>query len=189
MNIHIFSCFLSRSQVKDLYLHPEMFSVSNGLLTPTLKSRRVDLRRVFSEQIAQMYTKSSVQTSHMITLSSDFLQNLSANLTRLANKPDATDKKLCSVIYEDRRRHISASHVGIQIVLGHLRSFRPDRYTPTLIHSSGTFGYIFKDLGTDELITTSSFSVSFIDVYESLKLNLLPFIHPDEMSVSSTVCK
>uniref|UniRef100_A0A8C0YIH4 Arachidonate--CoA ligase n=1 Tax=Cyprinus carpio carpio TaxID=630221 RepID=A0A8C0YIH4_CYPCA len=49
----------SFEQVKDLYLHPEMFSVSNGLLTPTLKSKRVDLRRVFSEQIAQMYSKSS----------------------------------------------------------------------------------------------------------------------------------
>uniref|UniRef100_A0A673JVU4 Arachidonate--CoA ligase n=1 Tax=Sinocyclocheilus rhinocerous TaxID=307959 RepID=A0A673JVU4_9TELE len=47
----------SFEQVKDFYLHPEMFSVSNGLLTPTLKSKRVDLRRVFSEQIAQMYKK------------------------------------------------------------------------------------------------------------------------------------
>ncbi|KAI4872017.1 hypothetical protein NFI96_018459 [Prochilodus magdalenae] len=49
----------SFEQVKDLYLHSEMFSVSNGLLTPTLKSRRVDLRRVFSEQIAQMYSKAA----------------------------------------------------------------------------------------------------------------------------------
>ncbi|XP_066499414.1 long-chain-fatty-acid--CoA ligase 1 [Hoplias malabaricus] len=46
----------SFEQVKDLYLHPEMFSISNGLLTPTLKSRRVDLRRVFSEQIQLMYS-------------------------------------------------------------------------------------------------------------------------------------
>uniref|UniRef100_A0A8C1TGU5 Arachidonate--CoA ligase n=1 Tax=Cyprinus carpio TaxID=7962 RepID=A0A8C1TGU5_CYPCA len=50
----------SFEQVKDFYLHPDMFSVSNGLLTPTLKSRRVDLRRVFSEEIARMYRKSSV---------------------------------------------------------------------------------------------------------------------------------
>uniref|UniRef100_A0A671M9I1 Arachidonate--CoA ligase n=1 Tax=Sinocyclocheilus anshuiensis TaxID=1608454 RepID=A0A671M9I1_9TELE len=50
----------SFEQVKDFYLHPEMFSVSNGLLTPTLKSKRVDLRRVFSEQIAQLYSKSSI---------------------------------------------------------------------------------------------------------------------------------
>ncbi|ROI74439.1 Long-chain-fatty-acid--CoA ligase 1 [Anabarilius grahami] len=50
----------SFEQVKDLYLHPEMFSVSNGLLTPTLKSKRVDLRRLFGEQIAQMYSKSSI---------------------------------------------------------------------------------------------------------------------------------
>ncbi|KAK1787060.1 hypothetical protein P4O66_017439 [Electrophorus voltai] len=44
----------SFEQVKDLYLHPEMFSVSNGLLTPTLKSKRVELRQVFREQIALM---------------------------------------------------------------------------------------------------------------------------------------
>uniref|UniRef100_A0A673JU25 Arachidonate--CoA ligase n=1 Tax=Sinocyclocheilus rhinocerous TaxID=307959 RepID=A0A673JU25_9TELE len=39
----------SFEQVKDFYLHPEMFSVSNGLLTPTLKSKRVDLRRSVNE--------------------------------------------------------------------------------------------------------------------------------------------
>uniref|UniRef100_A0A8C7MCB1 Arachidonate--CoA ligase n=1 Tax=Oncorhynchus kisutch TaxID=8019 RepID=A0A8C7MCB1_ONCKI len=33
-----------------------MFTVSNGLLTPTLKSRRVDIRRVFQEQITNMYS-------------------------------------------------------------------------------------------------------------------------------------
>uniref|UniRef100_A0A8C7MC96 Arachidonate--CoA ligase n=1 Tax=Oncorhynchus kisutch TaxID=8019 RepID=A0A8C7MC96_ONCKI len=45
----------SFEQLKDLHLHPEMFTVSNGLLTPTLKSRRVDIRRVFQEQITNMY--------------------------------------------------------------------------------------------------------------------------------------
>uniref|UniRef100_A0AAR2KEX5 Arachidonate--CoA ligase n=1 Tax=Pygocentrus nattereri TaxID=42514 RepID=A0AAR2KEX5_PYGNA len=48
---------LCQNPVKDLYLHPEMFSVSNGLLTPTLKSRRVELCKVFSEQIQRMYSK------------------------------------------------------------------------------------------------------------------------------------
>ncbi|MEQ2157405.1 hypothetical protein GOODEAATRI_001532 [Goodea atripinnis] len=42
-------------QVKDIYLHAEMFSVANGLLTPTLKSRRSDIRSVFQEQLANMY--------------------------------------------------------------------------------------------------------------------------------------
>ncbi|KAM6954221.1 long-chain-fatty-acid--CoA ligase 1 [Aplochiton taeniatus] len=50
----------SFEQVKDLYLHPEMFSVSNGLLTPTLKSRRVDIRRVFQEQIVNMYGQTAI---------------------------------------------------------------------------------------------------------------------------------
>lgn len=47
-------------QVKDIYLHPEMFSVANGLLTPTLKSRRTDIRRVFEEQISSMYSKTTI---------------------------------------------------------------------------------------------------------------------------------
>ncbi|XP_048837599.1 long-chain-fatty-acid--CoA ligase 1 [Brienomyrus brachyistius] len=50
----------SFEQVKDLHLHPEVFSVSNGLLTPTLKSRRADIRRFFHEQISQMYSKSPI---------------------------------------------------------------------------------------------------------------------------------
>ncbi|XP_062274286.1 long-chain-fatty-acid--CoA ligase 1 isoform X1 [Scomber scombrus] len=50
----------SFEQVKDLHLHPEMFSIANGLLTPTLKSRRADIRRVFQEQIENMYSKTSM---------------------------------------------------------------------------------------------------------------------------------
>uniref|UniRef100_A0A668AZH8 Arachidonate--CoA ligase n=1 Tax=Myripristis murdjan TaxID=586833 RepID=A0A668AZH8_9TELE len=49
----------SFEQVKDLHLHPEMFSIANGLLTPTLKSRRIDIRRVFQEQISRMYSKTA----------------------------------------------------------------------------------------------------------------------------------
>uniref|UniRef100_A0A7N6BGX5 Long-chain-fatty-acid--CoA ligase n=1 Tax=Anabas testudineus TaxID=64144 RepID=A0A7N6BGX5_ANATE len=51
---------MSFEQVKDIYLHPEMFSVANGLLTPTLKSRRTDIRRVFQEQISSMYSKTAI---------------------------------------------------------------------------------------------------------------------------------
>lgn len=47
-------------QVKDLHLHPEMFSVANGLLTPTLKSRRADICKFFQEQIASMYSKTPI---------------------------------------------------------------------------------------------------------------------------------
>uniref|UniRef100_A0A8C9WBA5 Arachidonate--CoA ligase n=1 Tax=Scleropages formosus TaxID=113540 RepID=A0A8C9WBA5_SCLFO len=50
----------SFEQVKDLHLHPEMFSVSNGLLTPTLKSRRADIRRFFHQQISHMYSKTPI---------------------------------------------------------------------------------------------------------------------------------
>lgn len=47
----------SFEQVKDLYLHPEMFSIANGLLTPTLKTRRTDICKVFKEQLSAMYNK------------------------------------------------------------------------------------------------------------------------------------
>ncbi|XP_028850987.1 long-chain-fatty-acid--CoA ligase 1 [Denticeps clupeoides] len=49
----------SFEQVKDIHLHPEPFSISNGLLTPTLKSRRADLRRFFQPQITLMYSKAA----------------------------------------------------------------------------------------------------------------------------------
>lgn len=42
-------------QVKDIYLHPELFAPENGLLTPTFKSKRLTLRDYFKDQIAQMY--------------------------------------------------------------------------------------------------------------------------------------
>ncbi|KFO89788.1 Long-chain-fatty-acid--CoA ligase 5 [Buceros rhinoceros silvestris] len=46
-------------QVKDLYIHTEMFSVENGLLTPTLKAKRAELVKIFQKQIEDLY--SSIQ--------------------------------------------------------------------------------------------------------------------------------
>ncbi|XP_008334994.1 long-chain-fatty-acid--CoA ligase 1 [Cynoglossus semilaevis] len=50
----------SFEQVKDIHLHPETFTIANGLLTPTLKSRRVEIRKFFEEQITTMYNKTGV---------------------------------------------------------------------------------------------------------------------------------
>jgi len=47
----------SFEQVKDIYLHPDVFSVQNGLLTPTLKSKRPELRTYFKPQLEDMYSK------------------------------------------------------------------------------------------------------------------------------------
>lgn len=44
-----------RTQVKDIYLHPDPFSVQNGLLTPTMKSKRPQLRAYFKPQIEDLY--------------------------------------------------------------------------------------------------------------------------------------
>ncbi|KAJ2945572.1 hypothetical protein O0L34_g394 [Tuta absoluta] len=42
-------------QVKDVYLHPDPFSVQNGLLTPTMKAKRPEIRNYFKPQIEDMY--------------------------------------------------------------------------------------------------------------------------------------
>ncbi|KFQ92261.1 Long-chain-fatty-acid--CoA ligase 5 [Nipponia nippon] len=46
----------SFEQVKDLYIHTEMFSVENGLLTPTLKAKRAELVKFFQKQIEDLYS-------------------------------------------------------------------------------------------------------------------------------------
>lgn len=49
----------SFEQVKDIYLHPDPFSVQNGLLTPTLKSKRPQLKKYFKPQLDDLYSKLS----------------------------------------------------------------------------------------------------------------------------------
>ncbi|XP_036156684.1 long-chain-fatty-acid--CoA ligase 1 isoform X4 [Myotis myotis] len=43
-------------QVKGLALHPELFSIENGLLTPTMKAKRPELRNYFRSQIDELYS-------------------------------------------------------------------------------------------------------------------------------------
>nr|XP_057928595.1 long-chain-fatty-acid--CoA ligase 1a isoform X2 [Doryrhamphus excisus] len=50
----------SFEQVRDIALHPEMFSVQNGLLTPTLKAKRVELLSYFRAQINELYANIKV---------------------------------------------------------------------------------------------------------------------------------
>lgn len=42
-------------QVKDIYLHPDPFSIQNGLLTPSLKMKRPQLKDYFKPQIEDLY--------------------------------------------------------------------------------------------------------------------------------------
>uniref|UniRef100_G3NHF0 Long-chain-fatty-acid--CoA ligase n=1 Tax=Gasterosteus aculeatus aculeatus TaxID=481459 RepID=G3NHF0_GASAC len=48
---------LCKNGVKDLYLHPEQFTIENGLLTPTLKAKRAELTALFQPQITTLYAK------------------------------------------------------------------------------------------------------------------------------------
>ncbi|XP_054422150.1 long-chain-fatty-acid--CoA ligase 1 isoform X3 [Pteronotus mesoamericanus] len=43
-------------QVKGIFLHSELFSVENGLLTPTMKAKRPELRNYFRAQIDELYS-------------------------------------------------------------------------------------------------------------------------------------
>uniref|UniRef100_A0A672HBI6 Long-chain-fatty-acid--CoA ligase n=1 Tax=Salarias fasciatus TaxID=181472 RepID=A0A672HBI6_SALFA len=45
----------SFEQVKDVHLHPEQFTIENGLLTPTLKAKRAELKLLFQPQIDKLY--------------------------------------------------------------------------------------------------------------------------------------
>ncbi|XP_069340125.1 long-chain-fatty-acid--CoA ligase 6 isoform X1 [Eulemur rufifrons] len=48
----------SFEQVKAIHIHCDMFSVQNGLLTPTLKAKRPELREYFKKQIEELYSTS-----------------------------------------------------------------------------------------------------------------------------------
>ncbi|XP_009079322.1 PREDICTED: long-chain-fatty-acid--CoA ligase 1 isoform X3 [Acanthisitta chloris] len=50
----------SFEQVKDIVLHAEMFSIENGLLTPTLKAKRPELRKYFQSQIDELYANAKM---------------------------------------------------------------------------------------------------------------------------------
>uniref|UniRef100_A0A6Q2YJD4 Arachidonate--CoA ligase n=1 Tax=Esox lucius TaxID=8010 RepID=A0A6Q2YJD4_ESOLU len=50
----------SFEQVKNICLHNEQFSIQNGLLTPTLKAKRPELKEFFKEKIEEMYENISI---------------------------------------------------------------------------------------------------------------------------------
>ncbi|TKS83101.1 Long-chain-fatty-acid--CoA ligase 6 [Collichthys lucidus] len=50
----------SFEQVKNIYIHNEMFSIENGLLTPTLKAKRPELKEFFKGKIDQLYSSISM---------------------------------------------------------------------------------------------------------------------------------
>ncbi|CAH2276984.1 long-chain-fatty-acid-- ligase 6 isoform X2 [Pelobates cultripes] len=50
----------SFEQVKAIHIHTDMFTVQNGLLTPTFKAKRPELRDFFKQEIQELYSSVSI---------------------------------------------------------------------------------------------------------------------------------
>lgn len=63
--IYFLSLFIQQAlfffvKVKNIYIHDEMFSIQNGLLTPTLKAKRPELKEFFKDKIEELYSSMSL---------------------------------------------------------------------------------------------------------------------------------
>ena len=44
-------------QIRNIYLHPEMFTIDNELATPTMKIKRLAVREYFKNEIVNLYAE------------------------------------------------------------------------------------------------------------------------------------
>ncbi|GMR32809.1 hypothetical protein PMAYCL1PPCAC_03004, partial [Pristionchus mayeri] len=47
----------SIEQVKDIFLSPELFSIENDLVTPTMKSKRPNIKKRYAKELTDMYSR------------------------------------------------------------------------------------------------------------------------------------
>lgn len=59
-NVEFSKALLFFFKVKNIYLHNEMFTIQNGLLTPTLKAKRPELKEFFKDKIEELYSSMSL---------------------------------------------------------------------------------------------------------------------------------
>ena len=52
-------------QIKNIYLHPEAFSIDNELATPTMKIKRLAIREYFKSTILSLYAEISNSKSKL----------------------------------------------------------------------------------------------------------------------------
>ena len=47
--------------MKGILLHPEMFSIENGFLTPTMKAKRSEIQKAFKDKLEKLYEEIDCQ--------------------------------------------------------------------------------------------------------------------------------
>lgn len=53
----VFTCAIFLLQVKAISLHKELFSVDNGFLTPTFKTKRPVVQKFFEKTLQELYAE------------------------------------------------------------------------------------------------------------------------------------
>jgi long-chain acyl-CoA synthetase len=56
---------MSYEKVKNIHLHSELFSLENGLATPTLKLKRINLRMYFQNIVANLYAEADAKKAKL----------------------------------------------------------------------------------------------------------------------------
>lgn len=104
-------------KVKNIYIHDEMFSIQNGLLTPTLKAKRPELKEFFKDKIEELYSSVSLwRPADLIVLLNAYYHRPPAVLQHMREqvKPGPGDVKC---INYNNAQHKTPAKRGIMLCL------------------------------------------------------------------------
>lgn len=95
-------------KVKNIYIHDEMFSIQNGLLTPTLKAKRPELKEFFKDKIEELYCSVSLwrladiillpASNHWLPAVHQHIRNLNQTCARKFKMPKLQQNAIQNVL-------------------------------------------------------------------------------------------